>query len=423
MVSDNEHLYVKAKYGNDIRKVVLCRNDIIHLDNVERWARATFDITEDLIVQIKYVDSDGDLVTLTNDEDVRVALKTESSIYFHVFSNGEDLRAEVARINQEITSVKNMLDKLSLLLEEKTVHFEVPAAQATGNSTSALSAADEDEKIATIHPSVHEQVFVTNPPSAATPIEGLPVQNGHFETSQQEFHDNQFESSPYPPQFGAPPSQPPSQLPPTQGSQFTTQQFAQPPSGELHAPSSRPPSQLPPIQGSQFTTPSQFAQPPSGELHAPSSRPPSQLPPTQGSQFTTPQFARPPSGGLQQGPPPTNFAGEPPSQGPTGNIANQFGRPPMTQVQRQFPSSNPNQPAFGQPANQGWQMSPDQGSQFTTPPQFPQPPSGGFQIPPLGPPPTNFAGGPPSQGPTGNIANPFARPPMAQAQRPGGYNY
>ena len=57
MVNTGDHSYIKAKYGSDIRKVFLNRNEISLFDNLERWVRATFDIPEQLAVRVKYVDS------------------------------------------------------------------------------------------------------------------------------------------------------------------------------------------------------------------------------------------------------------------------------------------------------------------------------------------------------------------------------
>ena len=57
MVNAGDHSYIKAKYGSDIRKVFLSRNEISLFDNLERWVRATFDIPEQLAVRVKYVDS------------------------------------------------------------------------------------------------------------------------------------------------------------------------------------------------------------------------------------------------------------------------------------------------------------------------------------------------------------------------------
>ena len=101
--------------------------------------------------------SDGDLVTLTNDQDVQVALRTETSLYLHIFSNGDDVRAEVAKVNQEFNSLKNTLDRLSLLLEENVAHFDISNRENVSLNHSD-SSAKQSESVATIHPSLHEQV-------------------------------------------------------------------------------------------------------------------------------------------------------------------------------------------------------------------------------------------------------------------------
>lgn len=99
------------------------------------------------------------MITLTNDEDLRVALSTQSSLYIHVFSNSEELRSEIAKLNNEFNKLKNTMDRLSLLIEESVVQYGASQSGGTATVSSSLtSTVKPTESIATIHPTVHEEV-------------------------------------------------------------------------------------------------------------------------------------------------------------------------------------------------------------------------------------------------------------------------
>lgn len=62
MVNEGSSLFIKVKYGSDIRKSPVNHNDISRFDNLENFARALFDIDNDVSTVLKYIDN-GKLLT------------------------------------------------------------------------------------------------------------------------------------------------------------------------------------------------------------------------------------------------------------------------------------------------------------------------------------------------------------------------
>uniref|UniRef100_A0A914Q306 Uncharacterized protein n=1 Tax=Panagrolaimus davidi TaxID=227884 RepID=A0A914Q306_9BILA len=101
------------------------------------------------------MDGDGELVTFTNDEDLNLALKTESLLYVHVFSNNEDTNGIVSQLLNQFDQLKHTMDNLKIMIEDNASYL----SQGRYNSRPSTPPGTKSESIATIQPSVHEEVY------------------------------------------------------------------------------------------------------------------------------------------------------------------------------------------------------------------------------------------------------------------------
>ena len=72
-----EAVVFKIKFGDDIRRVKLPTNQLSYA-NVERVARQTFNLVPSSRVSLKYLDPEGDEVTIASDDDVSTAFASVS---------------------------------------------------------------------------------------------------------------------------------------------------------------------------------------------------------------------------------------------------------------------------------------------------------------------------------------------------------
>uniref|UniRef100_A0A7E4VJ64 PB1 domain-containing protein n=1 Tax=Panagrellus redivivus TaxID=6233 RepID=A0A7E4VJ64_PANRE len=447
MVQDgSERALIKAKYGNDIRKAYISRSELEQLSTLENFVRSIFAISDEDLILLKYVDGDGDLISVTNEADIEVALRNERFLSFTVFTSGEDLRADIGRLQTEFGVLKAQLDKVSLALEANAATFEAKEEVHTRLSSPLTPGRRQElaESVATIEPSRHEQIDhngVSHLVSAAESASAIASESAqHTQEDFSQLYQQQQQEYSAPPQeqqqqhqeFAAPPQQqhefqqPPQQQndfqqppppqhhefqPPTQQQQFQDyqQQQQQPPPLET----------VPIDQGSQQQQ--QFgAPPPSNGFGAPPQG--FGVPPT--PQQSQQQFgAPPPPQGFGVPPPPqfNNGISSPPSVDGRASIPpQQFQQGPPQGFNPQQPS-NPGtphhfqqqqQPPLNKPA-----PSPFPGNQFGPPPtsNFGPPPTGQQfgAPPPAGPPQQQQFGAPPPS----NGQQQFGAPPQFPGQQ------
>ncbi|EFP02867.1 CRE-TFG-1 protein [Caenorhabditis remanei] len=440
---------LKARYADDVRKSSLHHaNDLTLIDLVLNVQRI-FALPSDANFLLKYKDQDGDLVSLTSDHDLLLALNTVGAtldVTVVVDSRAHDLVQDVQRQVEQIKldvgkllGALSSLDNLASLVDNSsssTAHISSIAAppQPTHHDNIVLQKSyeaappspvpsEKPELPATIQPSVQEhfnhrpahveeEIPLENSFHAAPASTGAPAS---LESLNSSFCQPPVESfGAIPPSNATIPSFPTSNaaLPPIQHEQQFTQAppqpFQAPPPQSHSSISSTPVQQGPPQGGPQYgapPTPQNFGGPPP-------SGPPSEY----GGYAQPPQQQNPPQQFGGPGGPPQGQFGAPP-QGPP-----QFGAP-HPQGPPQFGAPSPQGPQFGAPSPQGPPQfggpngpSPPQG-QFVSPPQqgFAPPPPvsqapGNFAPPPpsgtpgaFAPPPSGFGGpqGPPQGGPVG----------------------
>ncbi|CAD6184345.1 unnamed protein product [Caenorhabditis auriculariae] len=469
---------LKARFGSEIRKLPLHHgNDLAMADLVIKLQRI-FKISPEKNVVIKYKDSDGDLITITDDSDLLLALSADSSVLNIDLSIDSKAYESVQNIQQQVENIKldvqRLLASLCILESSGITHQEVSTG---GKNLSSISAAtvhplskveprseqedqlslkqtydapdspvpsDRPEIPATIQPSSHEQVLTD---SHRAPVEeDIPL-----ETSYQSSEHNHFEGHGYNGALQNPPLQDPhhfSQLPPNEAHfappasipSFPTSNSAPPPPSAQNVPPlgnfAPPPMQFQAQQKPGQATPqSSVSSTPIPQPH--NFGPPQGQPGAQQQQHTfAPRpgnFAPPPHQHASFAPPPSSepqqfiqshSAGLPPPSAPFSALPSeqQFGAPPQHQ-QQQF-GAPPQQQQFGAPPQQQQFGQPPQhldNSQqgaFAPPPlsgQFGAPRNPQMQQPGFGPPPPSSAGFAPPQAMGG-----FAPPPSGTA--PSGIN-
>lgn len=94
---------------------------------------------------------DGELVTFTNDDDLHLALSTEPLLYVHVFADGSEANAVVSQLLKEFDNLKHTMENLKIMIEDNASYF-------TQTHHSRPTTPVKTESIATIQPSVHEEV-------------------------------------------------------------------------------------------------------------------------------------------------------------------------------------------------------------------------------------------------------------------------
>jgi len=146
-------LIIKVQLGDDIRKMMIHNEDLTLNELVlmiERIFAGKISNSDELI--IKYLDDDGDKITLLNDSDLTVALHFHKLLRLFVFVNGKEqtdnsnqekdfIDAKIFRNElQDIrNSVQTILDRLQLTTNETptkpTTPPTVPSATVVSNTT------------------------------------------------------------------------------------------------------------------------------------------------------------------------------------------------------------------------------------------------------------------------------------------------
>jgi hypothetical protein len=441
---DVQTIIVKAKYGADIRKTQLLHNKDLSYNDLLLMTQRLFDIQPSTSILLKYRDSDGDFITLTGDNDLLLALGSEQ-LYVEVFTDGEDIQSQITQLDQLFTNVKTSVEHLKKALKGQVVQSLI-AGKARNASRTASPVTHDSGFVATIHPSVHEQVDngqiskpndltsekdnsglesnIQSAPLENIPIDQLsPISKPAEETETKTLEDdvylrhNQQQSQQQQQQqhygeneniYGAqapPTSQPSYNVHTPQPHYPPPQSQYQPPTSQYAPPPNQPSSQPPQQQQQQYGGFGQ-AEPPRSQPYTPTGVQ-QQPPPPQSYQQPQGQNMYPPTSRPQGMPQPQQFRmGPPPPIGPGGI--------PSSQQQ----SGIPPQPVAPQPYYAASQAPPSQPTQTQAPMHTPQP----------GAPPAAFAtqfGGPGGlppppvvssyQGAGAGGINPFARGPPSQA--------
>uniref|UniRef100_A0A0N4Z2M2 PB1 domain-containing protein n=1 Tax=Parastrongyloides trichosuri TaxID=131310 RepID=A0A0N4Z2M2_PARTI len=150
-------IVVKTKYGNDIRKQILGHNEDLTLTSLQVFIQRIYKIESNASIILKYRDSDGDFVTLNDDNDVLFAIRNEPKLFIEV-SNDLSGACEGKKFFELLTEAQKKLDSAVSAFQRchkktsnKVEHSEKDFSVSRPETPSKVA-----DNIATIQPSVQE---------------------------------------------------------------------------------------------------------------------------------------------------------------------------------------------------------------------------------------------------------------------------
>ncbi|KAI1711066.1 PB1 domain-containing protein [Ditylenchus destructor] len=415
-----ESTVLKSKYGADIRKSQLHHTQDLNFNDLVLMMQRVFQIKASASISLKYRDSEGDWITLANDDDVVFALQHEPSLYVEVFTDGDRVSRQLSPVNTDSIAASRNSVKEEVTYDHRS---STPQRQTApvGQDLSTSAPASQDGCLQHKNPLTHVDQSIHKE------AHEVPPTNQYHQpippSSQDQFH--QFSNFQHQPTSdGVDASGPPVIQPSVQKEVNVSSAYG-------NAPPSQPTPQRPPSigQGSHYgsmTPPvsqeyqygNHYQQQPQhnysavNEYSAPPTIQPSDhkevvVSSAYGQNAGTNQHGYP---GQQQPP----QQAPPPSHQPPTSVSAPYGAVPPPPVSQYNASSQ--QPPMAQPPQH---MAPYSGGSYQPATNY----GGAPQQPPLAPPPSqqqpSFApppvssviGGAPSQ-------NPFARGPGQGYGRP-----
>uniref|UniRef100_F1KZJ4 Protein TFG n=1 Tax=Ascaris suum TaxID=6253 RepID=F1KZJ4_ASCSU len=190
-----EATMVKARYGNDIRKMTVHHNDDLSYNDLVLMMQRIFKIKSANNISLKYKDQEGDLITMADDHDLLLALQNETSLSLVVITEGGEtcslrkLQGELELIRDTASALLDMLKTMGSAIGEH--HPTLSNITERPDTPSLLN-----ESVATIQPSVHEQVnngmlAMSHPPAPCAHLDTPPMDmsasiRGAFESDHGE---------------------------------------------------------------------------------------------------------------------------------------------------------------------------------------------------------------------------------------------
>ena len=459
-------LIIKAKLGDDIRRIPIHNEDITYDELIlmmQRLFKGNLDPKDEVI--LKYKDEDGDLITINDNSDLNFAIQCSRILKITIFINGDEdvvnpeqiksIRKELQQIKDKTSNLLNLLEakynlenNLDAKMEtpeiaepssaklgetqkefdplndsnDKSKADKYPANQNLGNDMNSINkrslsfSANGDQQPAIIQPTVqHHQVtqgysltkFGNQPPTSGPPM-GVQICPPGPPTSGPGYPTQFNPNYPTYPPVSAPTSfgsmNPPYMMPsgPPHGS-LQGPSAAQGPPPPPHGPTHGPPLHGPPLHGPPQGPPLGPSQTSSlGPLHGPPQGPPHA--PPQG-----------PPTSMSSGPPQGPSLGPPPVHSLGGSLSGHLSGPPQTSG----PSSGPpsgfsNPPPSQSPGN----YRPPVSSFSEMNANYHQPNLNSMSPGTMPPPPTNLGANPLGPPPTGlaasGVYNPYSSKPSAR---------
>ncbi|MFH4981288.1 hypothetical protein AB6A40_007997 [Gnathostoma spinigerum] len=148
---------LKARFGADVRRTMLHHNQDLSYNDLVLMMQRIFKIKSSTNIILKYRDEDGDLVTLADDNDVLLALRTQPALYINVFSENGDISSQIQRLEAELEAVRDLEMKLIRSLKALNTSTE-PSVFGVGGSNRPDTPNMHSDSVATIQPSLHEEV-------------------------------------------------------------------------------------------------------------------------------------------------------------------------------------------------------------------------------------------------------------------------
>lgn len=454
-------LIIKASLGQDIRRIPIHNEEITYDELIlmmQRVFRGKLEPSDD--ITLKYMDEDGDLITIFDSADVAFAIQYSRILKLTLFINGKEVGLASQPLSQNVKiELREIRDRINTILDHISDRMPSDGADAktissNGNNldtTSELetqmnSLSGPNSQSAAVPPGTNSLPFVSNgsnnkefdPLQRASSIDNArnslpddqqsvssqhsqqqpaqmePDVQQHAPVPQQPMQQQHYQASPMQQQHlptpplpvstpmpGAPPTS--SGAAPSSGGAYQPMPLQRPPTSGAAVPGSLQPGMRPPSYSSPTPMPMTQQRPLVAQPGVPTQGQQQQVPPT---------GARPPVSGAPTGPPQPGSAYQPPTA-----VSTYQGYQPAT-------SSNYPQQQQQQPPPQQWSGGATPAQGYHPPPSSqplgmsngpgPLPPPAGAPMPPPGS--ASMPLPPPSSGQTASGAgNPYAK------QQPGFY--
>uniref|UniRef100_A0A915PTR2 PB1 domain-containing protein n=1 Tax=Setaria digitata TaxID=48799 RepID=A0A915PTR2_9BILA len=147
---------LKARYGTDVRKMTIHHSDDMSYNDLVLMMQRIFKLQSSTNISLKYKDEDGDYITLADDTDLLLALQTETKLLIIVLSD-EIGSTQVEKLEAELEALRETTDALLETLKAMKIGSQVNKCENTKEFV-VDNLSKTNESVATIQPSVHEQV-------------------------------------------------------------------------------------------------------------------------------------------------------------------------------------------------------------------------------------------------------------------------
>lgn len=147
---------LKARYGNDVRKMTIHHSDDMSYNDLVLMMQRIFKLQSSVNISLKYKDEDGDYITLADDTDLLLALQTETKLSIIVLSDEIDL-TQVVKLENQLEIVRDTTISVLETLKAIKIGAKMNKCEVVSECTTD-KLTKNSESVATIQPSVHEQV-------------------------------------------------------------------------------------------------------------------------------------------------------------------------------------------------------------------------------------------------------------------------
>uniref|UniRef100_A0A0R3S549 PB1 domain-containing protein n=1 Tax=Elaeophora elaphi TaxID=1147741 RepID=A0A0R3S549_9BILA len=376
---------LKARYGSDMRKMTIHHSDDMSYNDLVLMMQRVFKLQGSANISLKYKDEDGDYITLADDTDLLLALQTETKLSIIVLSDETD-STQVMKLENQLEVIRDTAVSVLETLKAIKIGAKMNKCEIIRECT-ADKLAKNSESVATIQPSVHEQV------NNLTSTYGAPL-SAKIDSPKDTSHKKLMDGI---------------SLPPTAPFDMQNSQSVGHSTSSREGSHSEPNTEID-ISSSTHLITSSFppAQHEAGDRIPPAPAPNSLLP-----QAVPSHLVSAPAGPLQSGIPPLSLQAQLPAMNAFGQVQQQPPNAPNSAPQSEYrfgmPPIGQNMPSFGIPASQPQQQQQQQpfGNMTNTANALPQaPPQVPLQVPPntmpnaLSPPASSIPGSgvPPTSG-------------------------
>ncbi|KAL3997598.1 PB1 domain family protein [Acanthocheilonema viteae] len=146
---------LKARYGSDVRKMTIHHSDDMSYNDLVLMMQRIFKLQSSVNISLKYKDEDGDYITLADDTDLLLALQTETKLSIIVLSDETDF-TQAMKLEHQLEMVRDTAASVLEMLKAIKIGAKMNKYEIIRECNDKLM--KNNESVATIQPSVHEQV-------------------------------------------------------------------------------------------------------------------------------------------------------------------------------------------------------------------------------------------------------------------------